>query len=145
MGGNIAFWIIQGPGWLLLVYLVVAQCSAAISYELGVRMGTQEPADRITGIGTAFFWGYALADLVFYVPLLGVGLVAHWAGSDWAGPVLGAALGTTVYWPIACLATVWKARGEPGWNLPKEAQYWVVLPVIAGWALVALVLLAAGI
>jgi hypothetical protein len=104
-------------------------------------MGTQEPREQITDVGVAFWWGLALADLVFYAPLLGVGLVAHWIDTDWASPVLGAALGTTVYWPIASLATVWKARGAPGWNLPKESQYWLVLPMVAGWGLVALVLL----
>lgn len=144
MWNGIAFWIIQGPGWVLFAYLVIAQCTAAFSYELGVRMGTQEPREQITEVGTAFWWGLALADLVFYTPLLGVGLIAHWAGSGLAGPLLGAALGTTVYWPIVSLATVWRARGAPGWSLPKEAQYWVVLPMIASWGLIALILLAAG-
>ena len=79
---NFAFWIIQVPGWLLFFYLVVAQCSAAISYSLGVRLGTQEPAERITDVGVAFFKGYAGADLVFYVPLLGFGLVGHLLGAS---------------------------------------------------------------
>ncbi|MBR9651624.1 hypothetical protein [Thalassovita aquimarina] len=141
MGDDIVFWIIQGPGWLLFAYLVVAQCTSALSYELGVRWGTQEPREQITDVGVAFWWGLALADLVFYTPLLAVGLIAHWVGADWVGPVLGAALGATVYWPVASLATVWKARGAAGWKLPKERQYWVVLPLIAGWGAVALVLL----
>ena len=65
---NIAFWLIQVPGWLLFAYLATAQCVAAASYSLGVQMGTQEPADQITEVGVAFFKGYAGADLVFYVP-----------------------------------------------------------------------------
>ena len=60
----IAFWLIQVPGWLLFAYLVVAQCVPAVSYALGVRMGTQEPGDRITEVGVAFFKGYAGADLI---------------------------------------------------------------------------------
>lgn len=51
---EISFWIIQLPGWLLFVYLLVAQCTAAIRYSLGVRMGTQEPAGRVTEVGVAF-------------------------------------------------------------------------------------------
>ena len=90
---NIAFWIIQFPGWLLFAYLVVAQCTAAVSYTLGVRMGTQEPAERITNVGVAFFKGYAGADLIFYVPLLGLGLLGHAFGASWSMVVFGAAMG----------------------------------------------------
>ena len=44
------FWIMQGPGWLLLSYLVVAQGVSALDYRLGVAMGTQESADVITEV-----------------------------------------------------------------------------------------------
>ncbi|PRY19607.1 hypothetical protein CLV78_12023 [Aliiruegeria haliotis] len=138
---GIGFWIIQIPGWVLFVYLVVAQCSAAFSYALGVRIGTQEPAENITEVGVAFFKGYAGADLVFYAPLLGVALGAHATGQAWAVVALAAALGVTAYWPIACLWSVSAARGKGAWTLPREGQYWVVLPVILIWALIGLVLL----
>jgi hypothetical protein len=137
---DVAFWFIQVPGWLLFVYLVVAQCLSAISYDLGVRMATQEPAERITEVGVAFFWAFAWADLVFYTPLLGLGLIGHAAGTGWTDLVLGAVLGITVYWPITCLAAVWRAHRAPGWTLPKESQYWIVLPLIAGWGLCSLLL-----
>lgn len=140
----IAFWIIQGPGWLLLAYLVVAQCLPVFSYGLGVRMGTQEPAERITEVGTAFFWGVAFGDLVAYVPLLFAGLLGHWTGADWGDIVLAAALGITIYWPVFCLATVARARGIANWSLPKERDYWIVLPVIALWGTVSLGLLIAA-
>ncbi|SNT26120.1 hypothetical protein [Tropicimonas sediminicola] len=139
-----AFWLIQAPGWLLFAYLAVAQCTAAVNYSLGVQMGTQEPADRITEVGVAFFKGYAGADLVFYTPVLGLGLIGHLIGSSWAGIALGAALGVTVYWPTACLWTVKAARGAAGWDLPKEEQYWIVLPLIAGWGALGLALLLLG-
>tara|TARA_R110000787_G_C13328884_1_gene437178 strand:- start:106 stop:552 length:447 start_codon:yes stop_codon:yes gene_type:complete len=141
---GIAFWTIQLPGWLLFAYLLVAQCTAAISYSLGVKMGTQEPAQRVTEIGVAFWKGYAGADLVFYTPLLGIALVGHFLRTSWADLSLAAALGVTVYWPIACLWTVKAARGAKGWDLPKEAQYWVVLPIIASWGAVGLILLLLG-
>lgn len=137
-----AFWVIQIPGWLLVLYLVIAQCTSAISYDLGVRMGTQEPVSNITEIGVAFWKGLAVGDLVFYTPVLALGLIGHWIGSGWGTPVLGAALGITVYWPIVCLITVRTARQAPGWYLANEYQYWIVLPVIALWGLVGLVLVA---
>lgn len=138
---NVSFWFVQIPGWALVIYLIIAQCTAAFSYKLGVRMGTQEPAEKITEVGAALFWAFAFADLVFYTPLLGLGLWGHLIGANWTHLVLGAALGTTVYWPIVCLATVRAARHAPGWSIPKEHQYWIVLPAIALWALAAIILL----
>jgi hypothetical protein len=136
-----AFWFVQVPGWAMVAYLVVAQCIPAISYDTGVRMGTQEPAECITDVGVAFWKGVAGADLVFYTPLLALGLLGQVYGANWAPLALGAALGITVYWPVMCLWTVVAARGARGWNLPKERQYFVVLPVIALWGLAGLVLL----
>jgi hypothetical protein len=138
---GIAFWMIQIPGWTLFAYLLVAQCTAAVNYSLGVRIGTQEPAEHVTQVGVAFWKGYAGADLVFYTPLLGVALVGHFLRTSWAEISLAAAFGITVYWPIACLLTVRAASGAKGWYLPKEAQYWVVLPIITLWGTVGLFLL----
>ncbi|MFG5381863.1 hypothetical protein ACEWPN_11840 [Yoonia sp. R2-816] len=99
-------------------------------------MGTQEPADRITEVGVAFFKGFAGADLI-YAPMLAFGLAGHLLDAAWSGPILGAALGITFYWQIVCL---WAVRAA-GWDLPKEAQYWVVLPGISLWGLVAVIVL----
>jgi hypothetical protein len=130
----VVFWLIQGPGWLLFAYLVYAQAVPAFDYDLGVRMGTQESAMVITEVGTAFFYGFAFADLVFYIPILAIGLAGHCKESPWYRAVLGAALGITIYWPITALATVVAARGASQWNLANETPYWVVLPLIVLWA-----------
>ena len=127
------FWIIQGPGWLLLVYLVAAQGVSALDYELGVAMGTQESADVITEVGVAFWYGFAFGDLVIYIPLLAIGLIGQWSGRAWTDVALTAALGITVYWPIVCLAAVVAAREAQGWMLTDEADYWLVLPIISIW------------
>lgn len=139
-----AFLVLQIPGWLLLLYLVVAQGLAALDYDLGVRMGTQEPAEGITEVGVAFFYGFAFADLVVYIPLLAAGLIGHLRRTRWAPILLAAALGITAYWPVVCLATVVDARGAPGWTLPGEAAYWVVLPLIAAWGVLGLWILLRG-
>ena len=130
---RIGNWILQGPGWVLLIYLVYAQGISALDYGLGVAMGTQEPSGVITEVGSAFWYGFAFGDLVIYIPLLAAGLVGHILGRTWNTVVLGAALGITVYWPIVCLAAVVDARDAEGWVLPNEADYWVVLPIIALW------------
>ena len=128
-----AFWFIQGPGWLLLTYLVIAQAIPAFDYDTGVAMGTQEPAAVISEVGVAFWKGFAWGDLLVYMPLLGLGLVGHWNSSTWGTVTLAAALGVTVYWPIVCLAAVVAARGAQDWQLASETDYWIVLPAIAAW------------
>ena len=130
---SIGFWLLQGPGWLLLVYLTYAQGISAFDYQLGVTMGTQDPPEVITEVGTAFWYGFALGDLVIYIPLLAVGLIGHWFEQVWGRVLLGAALGITVYWPIVSLATVVAARGAEGWNLSNETDLWIVLPLITLW------------
>ena len=75
-----------------------------------------------------------MGDAVFYIPLLLVGLIGLAKGSHLGKNLMIAAMGITVYWPIVCLVAVATARGAPGWTLPKESEYWVVLPIIATWA-----------
>jgi len=129
------FLAIQIPGWLLFGYLVYAQGLAAFDYDLGVRMGTQEPATQITAVGAAFWYGFALGDLLVYIPVLAIGLIGHWLGRLWGRTALAAALGITVYWPVVCLIAVVSARGATGWHIDDERGYWLVLPIIALWAL----------
>ncbi len=130
--------LVQIPGWLLLVYLVYAQVPAAFDYELGVRMGTQEPVEAITEVGAAFWYGFALADLLVYIPILAAGLLGLWRDCRWGPAVLGAALGITIYWPVVALAAAVDARDAEGWAI-DETLYWIVLPIITLWALVALI------
>ena len=135
MGNRSAgFWMLHGPGWLLLAYLVYAQAIPAFDYELGVSMGTQEPAEKITAVGTAFWYGFAFGDLVVYIPLLALGLMGHWLGRAWGRIMLVAALGISAYWPVVCLAAIVAARSAPGWNLGDETAFWIVLPLITAWA-----------
>ena len=128
-----SFWILQVPGWLLLLYLIFAQGVTAVGYELGVMMGTQEPAETITEVGTAFWYGFALGDLLTYIPILCAGLIGHMKARPWGKIVLSAGLGITLYWPVVCLITVVDARDAAGWRFADETPYWIVLPLIALW------------
>ena len=133
MKRGIGFWLLQVPGWLLLFYLIYAQAIPAFSYETGVAMGTQEPSEQITDVGVAFWYGFAFADLVTYIPLLAAGLIGHYLGKIWGRVIICAALGITLYWPVVCLAAVIAARNAAGWNITDESPYWIVLPLIALW------------
>ena len=50
------WWLLQGPGWLLLAYLAYAQALPVFDYEWGMRMGTQESAAQATEVGVACWW-----------------------------------------------------------------------------------------
>jgi hypothetical protein len=118
----------------LFAYLVVAQAIPAFDYDLGVAMGTQEPAEAITRVGAAFWYGFAFGDLAVYIPLLAAGLTGFARNALWGRVLLAAALGITVYWPVVVLAAAVDARGAPGW-LIDESGYWVVLPAIGLWGI----------
>ena len=133
MKRGIGFWLLQVPGWLLLFYLIYAQAIPAFSYVIGVAMGTQESAEQITEVGTAFWYGFAFGDLVTYIPLLTIGLIGHLIRKTWGHVILSAALGITIYWPVVCLAAVVAARDATGWNITNETPYWSVLPLIVFW------------
>ena len=129
-----SFWWLQIPGWLLLAYLIIAQAIPAFDYEIGVRMGTQEPASRITEVGVAFWYGFTVGDLLIYIPLFALGLVGQLLDKSWWRVTLAAALGITIYWPVVCLVAVADARDAIGWDIDDTA-YWIVLPPIAIWGL----------
>ena len=135
MKRDIGFWVLQGSGWLFLIYLIYAQAIPAFDYELGITMGTQESSEIITEVGTAFWYGFAFGDLVAYIPLLSMGLIGYWLGKMWGRILLAAALGITVYWPVVCLAAVIAALDSSGWNLTDETPYWTALPIITLWGI----------
>ena len=122
-------------GWIYWLYLLYAQGLAAFSYDLGISLGTQEHAIRITEVGTAIWWAFAFADALVYIPLLAAGLLGHAYKKRWGKTALAAALGITVYWPVVSLAFIVDARGAEGWHLTGEPAYWVTLPLITLWAI----------
>ena len=126
------------PGFLIYCDMEQTQGEmgiSAIDYELGVAMGMQEPAEKSTEVGVAFWRGFALADLVFYIPVLALGLIGHFKQKNWGRICLAAALGISIYWPVTCLAAVIYAQGAPGWDFPVPLIYWIVLSGIVIWSL----------
>ena len=103
------------------------------AYEIGVSMGTQVPAGMITEVGAAFWYGFALADLLTYIPILCAGLIGHLRGALWGRLALSAGLGITIYWPFVCLIAMVDARNATGWDIASETPYWIVCSLIAVW------------
>ena len=95
------FWMITGPGWLLLFYLIYAQAIPAFDYNLGRCDG--HPGARVANHGSrrGFVVGLLLLAIwVTYIPLLALGLVGYWLEKKWATIALASALGISLYWPI---------------------------------------------
>lgn len=136
---GVSFWALQIPGWLLLLYLICAQGITAFSYDIGIKMGTQEPVEIVTEVGAAFWYGFAFGDLLSYIPILLIGLIGHFRLRQWGYIFMAAALGITVYWPIVCLSAMVNARDAYGWNMVTETPYWVVLLLITAWGLWGLI------
>ena len=51
--------MLQGSGWVLVFYLIIAQGIPAFDYQIGVRMGTQRSAAAITNVVAVFGYGFA--------------------------------------------------------------------------------------
>jgi hypothetical protein len=132
-----SLWLVELPGWLLLLYLVLVQGPSAINYEWGVLTGVQESQEQITPIGVAFGTGCARTDVAVYIPLLAAGLVGYGGGGsprprkEWGRVCLAAAVGMTLYWTFEYMFVLPAARSS--WNLGDETAYWIVLPIIALW------------
>jgi hypothetical protein len=120
-------WLIEIPGWFLLIYLVLVQGLSAFNHDWGVRMGVQETQEQITHVGVAFGIGCARADVAVYIPLL---------AAVWWDTVVG----MTLYWPLEYTFALPEARSS--WDLGDETAYWIFLPIVALWAFVALGYLA---
>jgi hypothetical protein len=142
----VLLWLVEIPGWSLLLYLVLVQAPSAVNYEWGALAGVQESQEQITPIGVAFNTGCARTDVAVYIPLLAAGLVGygrHGHGGqrrEWGRVCLAAASGMTLYWTLEYMFVLPEARSS--WNLGDETAYWIVLPIIALWAFVTLGYLA---
>lgn len=144
-----SLWLVELPGWLLLLYLILVQVPSAVNYNWGVQAGVQETPEQITPIGVAFGKGCARTDVAVYIPLLAAGLVGYGGygqgggrrqRKEWGRVCLVAATGMTIYWTLEYMFALPEARSS--WNLGDETAYWVVLPIIALWAFATLGYLA---
>ncbi|GFH45345.1 hypothetical protein CTEN210_01819 [Chaetoceros tenuissimus] len=131
---------LQTTSWMFVSVLFVGQVLPIIDYEIGVKMGTQEPVEQVGKTGVVFNKGFIFADSVFYVPLFLVGLFLYTYRSDLSKPCLAGAYAITVYWSLVC-PTVLK---EADYQLPpqKQDQWMTVLPIVSVWGFVCFLFVA---
>lgn len=124
------FWMLLGFGALLIVIYILGQTMAIINYDFAVSIGLQEPVHEITDVGVALNKGFGLGDTVFYIPLFIIGIIGMLKRSAIGLYAMFGALAITIYWPIVGLATVFFAKGAPGWYFTDYASYSVILSLI---------------
>lgn len=122
--------MLLGFGALLIVIYILGQTMAIINYDFAVSIGLQEPVHEITDVGVALNKGFGLGDTVFYIPLFIIGIIGMLKRSAIGLYAMFGALAITIYWPIVGLATVFFAKGAPGWYFTDYASYSVILSLI---------------
>lgn len=135
-----AFFFLQLTSWLFVGYLFVSQVLSVVNYELGVAMGTQESLQVVGSTGVAFNKGFMVADTVFYLPLMAMGLIFHYCGLRVYKVLLGGAYSITIYWSLVAAVVV---NVADDYKLPeKTREEWKMrLPFISLWGLVCLFLI----
>ena len=115
---------IRLPGWLLLAYLVYSQAFAAVHYQWGVQLGTQDSEAAVSPVGVAFEHALAVANLIWWIPLLAVGLV-YYDRKPWGRSALVMALALTVYAPLVIFVTAVLTRcSAPEWKVKQTTRFW---------------------
>lgn len=125
----------EGAGIFLCVWLFLGQTMALVDYEFTISLGLQEAASAVTDIGVAYNKAFGVADTLFYLPLLVIGLVGYGLGKTWGVVPLAAALGITAYWPIVCLYALYAAKGAPGFTFSSHMLYTIILVPVAAYGL----------
>lgn len=124
-------------GWLLWAVLAFAQGLSALHYDLGVALGFQRSAAMITEVGRAWWQGFAVADLLIYVTLMGIGLLGHHQRKAWGRFALAAAARISLYWPVVFGAAMVLSREAAGWRIDSELPIWAFGAVYFIWGLLA--------
>ena len=100
---DVGFWVLQGPGWLLLLYLIYAQAIPAINYDLGVALG-------LIDHGFRRYWGTIILSAA-------LGITAYWPVVCLAAVVAArdasawSLSNEKTYWIVLPLITIWGAWG----------------------------------
>lgn len=120
----------------LVVLLLLGQVLGLVNYDLAVRWGLQEPASAVSAYGVVVNRAFALADTVFYLPLVLLALAGLWQRRPWAPLLTAASLGITAYWPLMSLAMLQALPGTAGYSY-EPAGY--VGPLLVGTGQLALI------
>jgi hypothetical protein len=122
-----AFWIICGFLALSTVLMLIAQTTPVFDYELAVRMGFQNGAERISEYGVQVIRAFCVSDTLVFIPLTLVSLLGLLLRKRWALFTTAAVAGISIYWVVAYGFMVAFLSGRSDYHAVLAAPDWVIM------------------
>lgn len=137
----VAYWVMVGFLALSTVLMLVAQSTPIFDYELAVRLGFQNGADKISEFGVQVIRAFCVADTLVFIPLTLIALLGLLLRKRWALYATAATTGISVYWVVAYGFMVSFLGGQPGYHAALAAPDWVIMGAYALFGIWALLYL----
>jgi len=137
-----AFWAIVVFLALSTVLMLIAQTTPIFDYDLAVRLGFQNGADKITGFGVQVIRAFCVSDTLVFIPLTVLALIGLLLKKRWSLFATASVTGISIYWVVAYGFIVSYLNGMPGYHVVLGPFDWVIMGayVIFGvWGLLYLI------
>lgn len=123
--------------------MLIAQTTPIFDYDLAVRLGFQNGADKITEYGVQVIRAFCVADSLVFIPLTVLALIGLLLKKRWSLFATASLTGISIYWVVAYGFMVSFLNGMPGYHVALGAPDWVIMGayvVFGVWALLYLML-----
>jgi len=137
----VAYWAIVVFLALSTVLMLIAQTPPIFDYDLAVRLGFQNGADKITEYGVQVIRAFCVADTLVFIPLTVLALIGLLLKKRWSLFATASLTGISIYWAVAYGFMVPFLNGMPGYHAVLAAPDWLIMGayvVFGVWALLYL-------
>lgn len=137
-----AYWIMVVFLTLSTVLMLIGQATPIFDYDLAVRLGFQNGADRISEFGVQVIRAFCVSDTVVFIPLTVFALIGLLLKKRWSLFVIAATTGISVYWVVAYGCMVRFLNGMPDYHVILAAPDWIIMgtyTLFGVWALLYLI------
>ena len=122
-----AYWLIVAFQALSTVLMLIAQATPLFDYELAVRLGFQNGAERISDYGVQVIRAFCVSDTLVFVPLTLFSLIGLLRRRRWALYCTAATSGISLYWVCAYGFMVSFLSGRPDYHAVLVAPDWAIM------------------
>ena len=138
----LAYWVMVVFLTLSAILMLIGQATPIFNYDLAVRLGFQNSAERITDFGVQVIRAFCVADTAVFIPLTLFALIGLLLKKRWSLFVIAATTGISVYWVVAYAFMVRFLNGMPGYQVTLAAPDWIIMgsyTLFGIWALLYLI------
>ena len=138
----LAYWVMVIFLTLSTILMLIGQAIPIFDYDLAVRLGFQNGADRITEFGVQVIRAFCVADTAVFIPLTLFALIGLLLKKRWSLFVIAATTGISVYWVVAYAFMVRFLNGMPGYQVTLAVPDWIIMgsyTLFGIWALLYLI------